>query len=299
MIKTKLERVLGKFEKGILGPNLIFIGGIHGNEPAGIQALESVLGKLETYNPRFKGCFLALNGNLPALEKGKRFIEKDLNRLWKDELISSSKLQSVEEKQQIELAQIIENQIQKNPNNCFIFDLHTTSSESKSFTSYKTEKAHATLKKIPSPIISNIFESIDGVLLNYYGKKGIPSILFEAGQHKNPNSVEKHEAFIWLILESLNCISSFEIPDFERYKTVLEQSNKNEKGIYKIVYSYKIKKNEQFVMLPGFENFQKIQKNQTLAQNQNGDIKSPMNGKIFMPLYQKKGRDGFFIINNL
>jgi succinylglutamate desuccinylase len=49
-------------------------------------------------------------------------------------------------------------------------------------------------------------------------------------------------------------------------------------------------------MLPGFKNFQKIQKAEKLATNVNGSIVSDLDGYILMPLYQHIGEDGFFIV---
>ena len=46
-------------------------------------------------------------------------------------------------------------------------------------------------------------------------------------------------------------------------------------------------------------NFQQINKNQTIAEDSNGPVRSPMKGRIFMPLYQKQGSEGFFIIEEI
>jgi succinylglutamate desuccinylase len=50
-------------------------------------------------------------------------------------------------------------------------------------------------------------------------------------------------------------------------------------------------------MLNGFKSFEKITKGTELAIHNNVEIMSPYNGRIFMPLYQKQGAEGFFIIN--
>jgi len=42
--------------------------------------------------------------------------------------------------------------------------------------------------------------------------------------------------------------------------------------------------------------FERIYEGEILAKNQDGEIISKHDGNIFMPLYQKEGRDGFFII---
>jgi hypothetical protein len=52
-------------------------------------------------------------------------------------------------------------------------------------------------------------------------------------------------------------------------------------------------------MFPGYKNFQSIRKHSLLAQNNAKEILSQWNDRIFMPLYQKKGDDGFFIIRRI
>ena len=52
-------------------------------------------------------------------------------------------------------------------------------------------------------------------------------------------------------------------------------------------------------MNPNMQNFENIKKGQIIASDNNGPVKSPCNGHLLMPLYQKEGREGFYIINKL
>ena len=52
---------------------------------------------------------------------------------------------------------------------------------------------------------------------------------------------------------------------------------------------------EQFEMKPGYANLQPVVKGEQLAKNTEGEIYSPQDGRVFMPLYQKQGTDGFFL----
>ena len=101
---VSIDRVLFEIKGQKNGPTVIFFGGIHGNEPAGIFALETVLSKLETKN--VGGSIYAITGNLKALKEGKRYINKDLNRLWTqkeiDSLLQSRSLVS-EHQEQLEI----------------------------------------------------------------------------------------------------------------------------------------------------------------------------------------------------
>ena len=81
------DRIIGDYIGQQPGPLVVVFGGIHGNEPAGVEALKMLFDLLHLepgYNPgfQFSGRLLALRGNRRALQKGKRFIDKDLNRFW-------------------------------------------------------------------------------------------------------------------------------------------------------------------------------------------------------------------------
>ena len=86
----EINRVIGRYTGNKKGPLLIVFGAMHGNEPAGIKALDLMFKMLEVEpitNPdfHFRGRILGLCGNLRATQAGKRFIEKDLNRQWTKE----------------------------------------------------------------------------------------------------------------------------------------------------------------------------------------------------------------------
>lgn len=49
-------------------------------------------------------------------------------------------------------------------------------------------------------------------------------------------------------------------------------------------------------MNSGFKSFQNIKKGTALAMSNQQQVKSAYNAKLFMPLYQSQGEEGFFII---
>ena len=65
---------------------------------------------------------------------------------------------------------------------------------------------------------------------------------------------------------------------------------------FEVVYRYAIGDNESFKMEPGFVNFQKISQGEKLATANGNPVLSQWNARIFMPLYQSQGQDGFFIV---
>ena len=44
--KLKTERIIGHISGKETGPTLVFFGGIHGNEPSGVEALDHVFAQL-------------------------------------------------------------------------------------------------------------------------------------------------------------------------------------------------------------------------------------------------------------
>src|SRR5690554_3384971 len=76
-----IGRVLGQYSLGVYGPALVITAGVHGNEPSGIIAFIRVWQKLTRLNLPMKGELTGLAGNLAALSKNVRMVDRDLNRV--------------------------------------------------------------------------------------------------------------------------------------------------------------------------------------------------------------------------
>ena len=299
------ERIIGTYRGSKKGSSLIFIGGVHGNEPTGIKALQIVFRKLKKSKFPFNGNLYALRGNIAALKKKSRFIDKDLNRLWKylpDQnqlnIEGSNEIHELKEKEELQTA--LYKILEEGHERVCVFDLHTTSSESAPFISISdTLRNREIVSDIPAPIVLGLEEMMEGTIFSFLSEIGLSCVLFEGGQHDALSSIDNHEAFIWLMLRKLGCISEVDFPEMRLYYERLARVTHGKRKIYAMKYHYKIDSEEKFEMLPAFLNFQKIHKGEKIAKNERGLIKSPGYGRIFMPLYQKKGSDGFFIIKKI
>lgn len=294
------DRIIGEFEGNSPGPLTIFIGGIHGNEPAGIFALEYVLKKLKEINPPFNGSMYALAGNLNALSSRKRYLDVDLNRIWNNRDIKNHNFEKDKEVvERNEIISVIYKLISESDARPLLFDLHTTSSESIPFLGISdTLRSRELVKGIPSPIILGLEERMIGTLFNSLNEIGMTSVIFEGGQHDSLSSIENHVSVIFEFLKNAGCIDANDIQDYFKYKHILSKTSPGSRKIFEISYVYRIKKGEDFKMNPGFVNFQEITKGEKLATNKIGKITSPENGFIFI-LYQKLGDEGFFIIKRI
>lgn len=296
-----LERNIGTYNGNKPGPNIIFFGGIHGNEQSGIYALKKVIDQLNELKPNFNGNVFAIAGNLKGIQANKRFIGKDLNRIWFPNTLipkeERSKVSEYNEKIEI-LNRLIS--ILDNGKPTFLIDLHTTSSHSMPFISISdTLKNRRIIRNIPANLVLGLEELLDGPMFSFFSELGLPAILFEAGQHDAISSYENQVAFIWMILAELKCIKKRSIPDYHVYIETLKKSSPGGNKAFEIKFRHLIQEQEHFHMKEGFVNFQKVEKGETIAYNKEGKIKSMRKGSIFMPLYQSQGCDGFFLVKEI
>ena len=79
---VKIDRVIDHIRGKKGGPTLVFFGGVHGNETAGVFALKEVFDELKLNNTAINGEIYAISGNLGPLTTRQRFQDEDLNRIW-------------------------------------------------------------------------------------------------------------------------------------------------------------------------------------------------------------------------
>ena len=77
MNNIKVIEKVGKLS----GSTIVVLAGVHGNEQAGVVAINNLSTKLKVD----KGKIIFIVANLKAIENNKRFIENDLNRCFLDE----------------------------------------------------------------------------------------------------------------------------------------------------------------------------------------------------------------------
>jgi succinylglutamate desuccinylase len=76
------DHLIGSIRGSLPGPTLLILGGIHGNEPAGVLAAARVLPRIKERRAALRGEVVFLRGNTRALQRKVRYIDADLNRQW-------------------------------------------------------------------------------------------------------------------------------------------------------------------------------------------------------------------------
>ena len=298
----KVHRIIGHVQGEPSGPTLIFFGGIHGNEPAGIKALQNIFASLKSNKEKLKGQCFGIAGNLPALEKEVRFINEDLNRIWlphrMGRLTSSEEINSVEEAEMVSLNALIEQILETAPRPFYFIDIHTTSGETEPFIVMNDSLLNRRFTQhYPLPCILGIEEYLTGALLSYINELGYVAFGFESGQHHDMDAITNAEHFIWYTL-GLTGFYPMKKNQLHGLKGELNTS-RTPKRFFEIYHQHLIAENEEFKMLPGFVNFQTVPKGVDISISNGQMIITKTKRQLFMPLYQDKGYEGFYFIRGV
>ena len=301
-----MKRTLGSYSQGKRGPLLIITVGIHGNEWAGVRGMQLLLDILQDEiiaNPTFEffGKMVVVSGNLPALNIKQRYVNCDLNRIWSQRNFDNPG-NELEFGEMLKLKDTIDSLIfDWGGENIFLLDLHTTTAEGGIFLlPTLEEKSISIAKSMNAPIIVGLVEKLNGTMIKYYAERpdaDITALVFEAGQHDDPLSINRTIAAVINCIRTIGCVAEEDIDN--RFEQLLIDYSKDLPKMAKFLYSHHIAPDDAFVMKPGYRNFDMIQKNEVLAADRYGPIISKFDGLILMPHYQSKGEDGFFIIEEL
>ncbi|MEZ4897368.1 MAG: succinylglutamate desuccinylase/aspartoacylase family protein [Saprospiraceae bacterium] len=304
---------LGRYVGQEKGPLLVAIGAMHGNEPAGVKGIELMLKMLEVEpitHPDFvfKGRFLGLLGNPTAYQRRMRFVDVDMNRHWDPVRIRQQVQQPelsrlVEDKAILSLLRLLHEEIRHDqPTEVVLLDLHTTSSTGGIFTIAGNEPDSQELAvELPAPVILGLADQLQGTLLQYFKsvRLDVPirTISFEAGHHTDPLSVNRCIAALTCCMRAIGCVRPHDV-ESQHMRILLDQADGLPK-LTRLVYRHSIQPEDRFVMEPNYSNFRPVRKGELLAYDSQGAVVSPYDGRILLPLYQKQGDDGFFIVQDV
>jgi succinylglutamate desuccinylase len=304
------ERIIGEYSGPEPGPLLICFGGMHGNETAGIEALTILFELIKNepnLNPdfRFFGHMIGIRGNLQAIKAGRRYVQKDLNRQWTQDnvnrILSTPRHQL--EAEDLEIADILRLINQRvdaiQPERVIFLDLHTTTAYGGIFSVASDDPESIRLGvEMHAPVIKGLLKGISGTTLHFFSREHFHpdtiAITFESGQHEEHLSVNR------AIAATINCMRSAGLvlaEDVEnRHDKLLIDYSDGLPKVAEFIMRHTIEPDDNFVMRPGYKNFQEVQEGEILAQDRSGPIRAICDGRILMPLYQEQGDDGFFLI---
>jgi succinylglutamate desuccinylase len=297
------RRRIGRFRGTTPGPALVCIGSLHGNEPAGAEALQRVctaLSSLET--PLARGDFLALAGNLAALRRRLRFVDADLNRHWTERRLASVERGDLdpgcaEDAEMFGLLEELTLFWSQASGPVFLLDLHTTSAEGPPFATVGARRANRTFALgFGVPVALGLQEGLRGTLLDFIEKRGHVGMGFEGGQHVDPASVDAIESLVLLALSRLGLLGECATPFVESGRQRLERITPSLPRLFDVRYRYAVDERSRFRMQPGWAGFQTVTAGELVAHDGNHEVRTSRSGRLLMPLYQQQGEDGFFLM---
>jgi succinylglutamate desuccinylase len=308
------ERIIGTYDDNNEGPLLFVFGGMHGNEPSGVLALEEIFEMLKrepTTNPNFvfHGRIVGVKGNLAAFKQQKRFIVKDLNRQFTLDNINriqnekdAAELDS-EDKELRDILEFVNEEIEAyDPKKIVFLDMHTTTAFGGIFSIATDDpESQRIAVELHAPVIRKLIDGIQGTTLHYFNKENFGretvAVTFESGQHDEELSIKRAIAAITNCLRSIGCVSSAVVEN--KHDSILIEYSKGLPKIADLLYCHSIGPDDDFNMKEGYKNFHYVKKDEILAFDKKGEIRSKNDGRILMPLYQTQGEDGFFIIETI
>lgn len=292
------------------GPLTIFLAGVHGNEPMGVRAIETAFAELATARG-FRGRAVALLGNRAAFARGERQVDRDLNRAFRYDLdpeptgephVAAPRLDpadhTAEVRERDELLEVIRAELaEADPDEeVVVVDLHTFSGDGPPFCVLSdTLRNRAFAEAWPIPKILGLPEEVPGTAIEYLTAAGLIALVVETGRHDDPLAAELHASVIRLALIHAGHLPGGGTGDPGADRQRLADAVRGLPRQLDVQYRHPVDAADAFVMAPGWDTFDAVNRGETLATDVHGPVRAPRGGRMLLPLYQSQGSDGFFI----
>ncbi|MCB0339332.1 MAG: succinylglutamate desuccinylase/aspartoacylase family protein [Bdellovibrionales bacterium] len=253
------------FESETPGPRVVIFGGVHGDEPSGVETVCFLRDQLTSGSIKLQcGSLTLAIANERAVERSVRFIEENLNRLFF--LNSDSPDSCYERARAIELAPLIRN--------CdFFFDLHSTRAPTEPFLMCESHLLPVASNLGASNIVvgwaSLNSEALSGDTESYGNSFGIPSFTMESGQHLGSQTCEVAKIMALNVLKFTKLISG-------------EILSIGERKVFQL-FAVQNKTSDSFSMARAFRNLEPVRVGELLAEDGEGQILAPENCVIVLP----------------
>ncbi len=299
-----IDRIDGEVDGSSKAPLLICVGGVHGNEPGGVHALERVTRKIRKHPDRYPltGTLLALRGNRAALAGKKRYLDVDLNRAWAVEDLERVRTQDEgfdgpTDREVRELLSLID-KARREERPIGLLDLHSTSGGGPPFSVVLGGKPSEKLAaRIGVPCVHGLNEAIQGTLTSWFAGVVGPSLVVEGGESRTEETTRHLEAAVWSSLAVAGLLPNGH-ESVKHARQVLAQATEEIPHHVSVFHREPIKAMHFRMASPGnrrFKSFDFVHTGVHLADNKKGPVLAPKDGFLIMPLYQNKGNDGFFL----
>ncbi|MCW5835945.1 MAG: hypothetical protein KIS78_26330, partial [Labilithrix sp.] len=251
-----------------------------------------------------RGEVVAFSGNRRALERGVRFVSRDLNRGWRapdlERLAAAPEHGlSIEDREQRELHRAIL-ALERGRERLAFLDLHTTSGPTEPFVCFSdTVENRALACALSVNVVLGLERTVDASMLSWVSARGHLGVSFEAGQHGDPGAIRRHVGAVWLFLVAIGAIDAAHVPDVAARAAALAPEAGKRALVVEVRHRHVVAAGDDFDMLAGFAGFDPIEAGQIVARDRRGPVRAPEAGLLLMPRYQGQGEDGFFLVREV
>lgn len=274
---TSPERFLGHRPASTSAPFLLACAGVHGDEHAGVHAVQHVLDDVDRNGHDPHAEFLGVAGNLAALAARQRWLDFDLNRVWTHvevERLRAGRAAGAEAQEQWALLEIFEQAREHAGTRLHVVDLHTTSAPSPAF-ALTTRRDLAFASLFGLPIVLGLEQWIHGTVLHYFVERDHPCVVIEAGQHTDPRSVDVHRSTLQRALG----LQAMAPPPF----------------ILEAFHAEPLDPGARFELRADLRGFEAVESGETIGWADGEPLTAPAAGTLVMPLAKPHGDHAFFL----
>jgi succinylglutamate desuccinylase len=254
------------FQGQAAGPRVVIIGGTHGNEPAGVEAMYLISRFMQQGLLLEAGTLEFVIGNPEAYLEDVRYIDYDLNRAFNDK----GKCFGHEETR----ASLLRQFLTESGEYDLLIDLHSVSrGDEKIVIHRKDQEATADfIHKLKLDYHELIYsqEYLTGLLIDIGYQNGANAIAVECGNH---NSSDAHLVGANIILKSMFQHEMISRADFEQFKKELDIPREIKKRYRFVIFDTIIPNSDDFKFL--------FKEEETIIPFQQGQIYAECEGEIF------------------
>lgn len=261
-----------KIDSGKPGPTIGLFAGVHGDETAGIWALQNITPDIKLT----KGSVYIVYANPPAIEKNVRMVTKNLNRCF----VSGNDGESYEDQRARELMKILDE--------CdTLLDLHMFYAPGEPFAICE-DNSLPVAAVLPLKIVSTGWVATEpGATDGYMYSQGKQALCVECGGiSEAKEKVAFAEEIVWRFLQ---------------YYDVVDKKYESEIYPQRVIAVNRAqrKTSKNFTLLPDFKDFQNLVPGQLIARDGGQEFYAGKNECIIFPHYKARVGEEAYVIGDI
>ena len=256
------------------GPRVVIMGGIHGNEPCGVNAVERLERDLHSGALSLaRGTLLLVIANEEALRTDVRSVHRNLNRLFKD---NSDEPDCYETRRAEQLKKILASAD-------FVLDLHSTTSASPPFLMCEEDGLPAArslgLDRIVLGWASLESGALSGDTESWARQHNATAFTLECGQHNDPAAAEVAYQAASRFLGVTGLVDA-----------TLRSPNPD--PLVLRLYEVKLKVDESFAFSKSYSGFDSLSQGELIGRDSHGEYRVERPSRIIFPIDPTKASIG-------